>query len=172
MSKKPRDNAYWLGRLEREFPAIYSRYRSGAIPSVRAARLEAGLMRQPGIIDELLSRWEKATPSERDAFLRHIGAAPASTPTPRSKRSPGTLKHPLLDASGFLTKKAISRIDAAIARRGWVTPSGARRLGKLLTEMGRNKLDPRLGNALKRRWQPDADFLDALTNWLASTEGS
>lgn len=48
---KKRDSAYWLARLERDHPSIHARLLAGAIPSVRAACAEAGLIRLPSRLD-------------------------------------------------------------------------------------------------------------------------
>jgi hypothetical protein len=42
-SVRGKTNDYRLARLKREYPAIYARYEAGAIPSVRAAAIEAGI---------------------------------------------------------------------------------------------------------------------------------
>src|SRR5919199_2853675 len=68
MAKK-RDSRYWLGRLERDCPAIFAAYKAGQIKSVRQACARAGLIRLPGRLDGLKREWKAATERERSAFL-------------------------------------------------------------------------------------------------------
>ncbi len=74
MAKVVRNSAYWQGRLEREHPEIAERLRSGEIPSVRAAAIEAGLIRERKPLDDLRRAWAKAARGERRAFLAEVGA--------------------------------------------------------------------------------------------------
>ena len=74
MAKAFRDSAYWQGRLEREHPEIAERLRSGEIPSVRAAAIEAGLIRERKPLDDLRRAWAKAARGGRRAFLAEVGA--------------------------------------------------------------------------------------------------
>ncbi len=74
MAKSIRDSAYWQGRLEREHPKIAERLRSGEIPSVRAAAIEAGLIRERKPLGDLRRAWAKAEQGERQAFLAEVGA--------------------------------------------------------------------------------------------------
>ena len=76
MAKTTRDSNYWQGRLEREHPAIAERLRSGEIPSVRAAAIEAGLIRERTPLADLRRAWARAAQEERQAFLVEAGVAP------------------------------------------------------------------------------------------------
>lgn len=64
-----RDSAYWRGRIEREFPKIFKRLEKGELPSVRAAAIEAGLIRERTALMDLRRAWKKASPAERRDFL-------------------------------------------------------------------------------------------------------
>ncbi len=74
MAKVVRNSAYWQGRLEREHPEIAERLRRREIPSVRAAAIEAGLIRERKPLDDLRRAWTKAAQGERRAFLAEVGA--------------------------------------------------------------------------------------------------
>jgi len=74
MSKKKRDAAYWRGRLKREHPEIHARLETGDITSVRAAALEAGLIRERTPMMDLRRAWGHASEDARAAFLAEIGA--------------------------------------------------------------------------------------------------
>ena len=73
MAKATRDSSYWQGRLAREHPAIAERLRSGEIPTVRAAAIEAGLIRERTPLADLRRAWAKAAPEQRQAFVAEVG---------------------------------------------------------------------------------------------------
>lgn len=166
MSKpKKRDNAYWLGRLEREHPAIFDRLRSGAIPSVRAACAEAGLIRLPSRLDALKREWARASSSERAAFVAWVkGMLP---PRPTVVSLPVVLTGP----DGTLLPEVIDRIKAIMARPGPFGPGRAPH-GRIMSAMGYARSSTRLANALDRRGKPDGDFLDRLRAWMVAAEGA
>ncbi len=66
---------YLASRLKRDAPAIAERLASGEFPSVRAAALEAGIVRAPTALDLLRRAWRKASPEERRAFANEEGRA-------------------------------------------------------------------------------------------------
>lgn len=92
MGTKKRDAAYWRGRLDREFPDLAAKLDAGEIASVRAAAIEAGLIRDPTPYHELRRAWRKATKADRKAFLEELAtetaelamviAPPAPAPEP------------------------------------------------------------------------------------------
>jgi hypothetical protein len=63
-----RDATYWRRRLERDRPEIAARLRAGEIPSVRAAAIEAGFIRERTPLDDLRRAWAKASAGQRQAF--------------------------------------------------------------------------------------------------------
>ncbi len=69
-----RDSAYWRTRIEREFPEIFGRLEKKEIPSVRAAAIEAGLIRERTALMDLRRAWKKASPAERRDFLKQARA--------------------------------------------------------------------------------------------------
>lgn len=67
-----RDSAYWRARIEREFPEIFKRLEKKEIPSVRAAAIAAGLIRERTALMDLHRAWNKASPAERRDFLKQV----------------------------------------------------------------------------------------------------
>jgi hypothetical protein len=152
---KARSNAYWLARLKRDHPAIYARHKAGKIASVRQACAEAGLIHLPSRVDALMREWRAASDKERKEFVKRAKAAGLG----------GTTKpvfaEPLTGADGKLTSKAVGEIKTARLARGL-------KVGGVSKAMGYKPLDPRLGFALARHWEPTADFVHALERWLRS----
>jgi hypothetical protein len=67
-----RDSAYWKSRVEREYPDIWNRLERGEIASVRAAAIEAGLIRDRTPLMDLRRAWRNASIEERKAFLDEV----------------------------------------------------------------------------------------------------
>jgi hypothetical protein len=63
---------YLAGRIKRDRPDIHKRMEKGEFKSVRAAAIEAGIVKPPGPVDLLKRAWNKATPAQRKAFLLFI----------------------------------------------------------------------------------------------------
>lgn len=113
MSKpKTRDNTYWLGRLEREHPAIFDRLRSGAIPSVRAACAEARLIHLPSPLDALKRERARTSSAERAAFVAWAKGMLPPRPT--------VVSFPIVltDPDGTPLPEVIDRSKVIIARPG------------------------------------------------------
>lgn len=75
---KNRGAEYWRGRLEREHPDIAERLAAGEIASVRAACIEAGLIRQATGVDELRRAWTRASVKQRNTFLASVAPGMAA----------------------------------------------------------------------------------------------
>ncbi len=148
---KKRDSAYYLKRLRHEHPAIHAKVASGEITSVRAGRIEAGLIHLPTRLDALKREWKRASPKERRDFLdlvtgkTPLGAAPVD----------------LTDKDGFLTVNVIKQIDETMN-------TGRKWKGDLSEKLGYKRVDPRLGWAMARRSKPKAEFLKRLGRLLRS----
>jgi hypothetical protein len=67
-----RDSEYWKNRLKNEHPGIWKKHESGEISSVRAAAIEAGLIRERTPLMDLKRAWNNASDSERAAFLKEV----------------------------------------------------------------------------------------------------
>lgn len=146
---KKRDSAYWLARLKRQYPAIYDKHRSRHIPSVRAACIEARLIRQPSRLDALKRSWKGASPMDRRAFADWLRSGGARTVTPSNLVEPG----------GHLSAASIKRINN-------VMKFTRIKSGDVMARMGYKKLDSRLGSAIARRWKPKMAFLVRLAAFL------
>jgi len=77
---KDRSNAYWEARIARDHPEIFAQFRTGAIPTVRAARKAAGLLRQPTLLERLMLGWNRLGHRERNEFLRWAHATYRAKP--------------------------------------------------------------------------------------------
>jgi hypothetical protein len=67
---KDRTNTYWEARIARDYPEVFSQFRAGAIPTIRAARKAAGLLRQPTLLERMMREWDRLNHKERNEFLR------------------------------------------------------------------------------------------------------
>ena len=68
-----RDSEYWMKRLQTEHPEIWAKHKRGEIASVRAAAIEAGMIRQRTGLMDLRRGWKNASVDERDLFLKEVG---------------------------------------------------------------------------------------------------
>jgi hypothetical protein len=65
--------AYTVSRLQRESPELFEKVKAGEL-SAHAAAIQAGFRKKKTPLDNLRSAWAKASPDEREAFLKHINA--------------------------------------------------------------------------------------------------
>jgi hypothetical protein len=65
-------STYLARRIARDRPDILHRMKAGEFRSVRAAAIEAGIVKVPTALDLLRRAWAKATDEERVAFLKHV----------------------------------------------------------------------------------------------------
>lgn len=56
---------YLTARIERDRPDILKRLKNGEFKSVRAAAIEAGIIKPPTIVEQLLKLWAKTSEQER-----------------------------------------------------------------------------------------------------------
>ena len=56
---------YLTARLKRDHDDIFQRLAAGEFTSVRQAAIAAGIVKVPGVLDQFLRLWKKATPDER-----------------------------------------------------------------------------------------------------------
>jgi hypothetical protein len=82
-----RDATYWRRRLERDRPEIAARLRAGEIPSVRAAAIEAGFIRERTPLDDLRRAWAKASAGQRQAFLSGVAGEVAPPAADQDRRA-------------------------------------------------------------------------------------
>ncbi len=162
MAKK-RDSAYWLGRLERDHPAIFAAYKAGQIKSVREACAQARLIRLPGRLDALRREWKAASESERATFLEWTrNRAPKGDFTGGAKLS-GALdvSKTLVGADGYLLPAVIDHVRAIMSARNM-------KPWQVAVALGSHSHDMRVDLALRRSWQPTQDFIDRLREWIAT----
>ncbi len=67
-----RDSEYWIKRVKDEYPDVWAKYERGAIKSVRAAAIEAGLIRERTPLMDLNRAWKNASRAERKTFLADV----------------------------------------------------------------------------------------------------
>ena len=63
---------YLAARIKRDRPDIAARVKAGEFKSMRAAAIEAGIIKPPTPLDKLKAAWAKATKTERQAFMKWI----------------------------------------------------------------------------------------------------
>ena len=156
MTKKPgRDNAYYLKVLERDHPVIFDDYRAGGYPTVAKALVAAGLKSQRTPLQEMLNAWKKASTAEQAAFRSAIGATATSTLTPGSV----TTSRGPFSADRRLQPEAVKVIMEIMTRRGLTA-------GDVMDEVGRKRLNPSLGLALRQGARMQQDLIDDLEIWV------
>jgi hypothetical protein len=67
-SRQGTSAAYLAGRLKRDRPDIAAQVEQGKFRSIRAAALEAGIIKEPTPLQLLRRAWAKASPAERRQF--------------------------------------------------------------------------------------------------------
>jgi hypothetical protein len=72
-TEKGNSRAYTVSRLQREAPELFAQVAAGEL-SANAAAIQAGFRKKKTPLDNLRSAWAKASPDEREAFLKHINA--------------------------------------------------------------------------------------------------
>lgn len=154
--KKPkkRDRAYWLKRLRHDHPDFADRFDKGEFPSVRAACIEAGLLRKRSPLMVLKNEWKKASPRERDEFLAWAGRGTKAAPV--AAVAPAVL----IGSDGLLTEAAIAWIDSRMSAMRLAS-------GDLMRRIGRSHLDGSLGNALQLRSRPDPEMIENVKRILS-----
>lgn len=75
MSKKTKsDETADVQRLKLDFPDIHADLIAGRIPSLRKALIAAGLKDERTRLDKLKNSWTKASPTERETFLKWLSS--------------------------------------------------------------------------------------------------
>lgn len=157
-SGSARDNAYYLGRLEREAPDVFSDLNAGKIVSPAEAFRIAGLKRARTRLHELKNAWAKATEEDQKHFLSWLKAT-----VPAASASDEVARGEVLVVDGRLTDDAKERIAAVLASRR-IKPGAA------MKEMDFSPLDPSLGLALRRDTLIRPKLEHQLARWLAHYE--
>lgn len=170
MAKKIRDNAYYLERLEGEYPTVYADWKAGKYRSMRQAFIAAGLKKDTSQLNTLKNAWRKSSPSQQADFLRWIQAASSAgtAPTKNSKATLTTTSKPIqtiaiADAQRQLLPATIARIQTIKVRRGL-------KMGDVMREMSYKPLNASLGRALHRPTRLKPDLISALEKWLLNNQ--
>lgn len=156
MAKQKRDNDYYLSVVEKKHPAVYARYLAGEFRSASAAILAAGVRKPPKQIHALLRAWNKASATERADFLVAIGAVGSGASSPLAPRATPIV---IADAENRLTPAGRRRIEEIMARRGI-------KMGTVMDELGRKRLDASIGNAINHDHHLKPDLVLALQAWV------
>ena len=72
VAKQGNNVSYLASRLKRDRPDLAARVEAGEFKSMRAAAIEAGIVKVPSALVLLKRAWEKATPEEREEFNQWI----------------------------------------------------------------------------------------------------
>lgn len=183
-----RDNSYFSARLEREFPAIWADYQSGRYASLRAACIEAGLMKPRKRSNELKNAWRKAKVDEKIQFLqylkqegvlRRLRDLELDVPKREPTMGPGGEYGGVLSKVGFpwrievggrITPEGKELIVEIMRKRGLIAVQGQYHVGIIMRELGRgfNPQDPSLSLALKGGWRIRPELARALERWVAA----
>lgn len=174
MKKQMRGNDYLLPRLKNEHPAIYADLQAGKFKSERQAFIAAGLKRPPTRLNVLKNAWAKASVSEQAEFRRLIGIStivgPSLSPSlslPAPRASLHTPKSTTTAIGPFTTIHTLSRLQPwARARIETIMSIRKMKMGEVMAEMGCNKLNPALGNALRGNTRIQTQMAGELEQWL------
>ena len=63
---------YLVARIARDRPDILARMKAGEFASVREAAREAGMIKAPSLVTQVVRLWAKATPEERQAIRQRL----------------------------------------------------------------------------------------------------
>lgn len=169
--KSLRGNDYYARRLKEEHPLIFKEVLAGGKTLSDAFR-ESGLRKERTRFHEMRNGWDKASPSERDDFMRHAGLMPVAacpglvtssrtpklTPNPSAASTTGALA---FHHDRHLTSEGKDALRRFMQDRGF-----GGKTGKLMQLMGRSALDASVGIALRRDTKLDKDLLHDLEQLL------
>ena len=150
-----RDNDYYLDLLERKHPDVSRDLRAGKYKTVAEALKVAGVKKDRTPQQEMLNAWRKATPAERHAFLLKVGI----TGSGATSVVAATAARPFA-VDGHLEPASITLIQDVMAKRNM-------KIGDIMHELGRKRLNPSLGMAMNTGSRLKQDLIDDLESWLA-----
>lgn len=165
--KSKRDEAHHLQRLKLDFPEIYDELAAGRIPSLRKALVAAGLKAERTRLDKLKNSWTKASPAEREAFLRWLstkGAAEMIAAQTETDQPPSSRAAPGIASGRYLLPEAIADIRAVMNRRR-IRPND------IMAEIGFASDDLSLTRALAKGASLRLSVIAALEIWLRDNKG-
>ena len=168
--QKKRDNAYFLERLRAEHPEHWERYTAGGYASVRAALLDAGLLKQRYVLPRLKTLWKQADFSERAEFLtylqwhgqliqpyRQISASMhdgADETALQVDNRDGWYQLPLFRRNP-LPLRADDRVKIIeiMKTRGWISRDGTYHVGEVMRELEKS-VKPKIPELAQERFRP------------------
>ncbi len=157
MAGRKRDNAYYLGLVERRDPGIFARYRAGDMTAAEAIRA-AGVKTPPKAIHALRRAWKAASAADRTIFAAEVGLVPAGAVTgPLS--TPTAVTVTICNPDGRLTRDGARRIQEIMDKRGITT-------GGIMKEIGLDPLDASLGQALRHSSRIKQALAEAVQVWV------
>ena len=165
MTKKSqkRDNQYYIDRLRNEYPTVFADLQAGKFKNVAQALVAAGLRKPRSQLDVLSSAWNKASPTERDAFKLQIGCVAPTAVSAAQAVVSAVIALPTLARSAngksHLPPTLAAEVKAIMARRGLKN-------GGVMRELGLGPLDASLGRALARGHQIQDHMISALETWV------
>lgn len=71
-SSRSRDAAYWCDRIARDRPDILAAMQRGEYTSVRAAAIDAGVVKPESPLPRLQRAWRQASPAARRKFTANM----------------------------------------------------------------------------------------------------
>ena len=158
-NKSARGNAYYRDLLERKHPDVFLDLQAGKHKTVAEALKVAGVKKARTPLQEMMNAWGKATPAERDEFLLRLGipglGAISSARTAAARR---------FAIDRCLETDAIEDIRGVMAKRNL-------KMGDLMQELGRNRLNASVGMAMSRGSRLQNGLLDDLEDWLKKHAG-
>ncbi|MBZ7923560.1 hypothetical protein LAC81_17365 [Ensifer adhaerens] len=161
MSKKTKhDETGDVQRLKLDFPDLHADLLAGRIPSLRKALIAAGLKDERTRLDKLKNSWTKASPTERETFLKWLSSNGAIEMASHEV-DPPPASHPAAPiASGrYLLPETIADIRAIMNRRRM-------RANDIMAEMGFAGDDMSLTRALSKGASLRLSVIAALETWL------
>ncbi|MGN7801782.1 hypothetical protein ACTJKE_03515 [Ensifer sp. 22521] len=163
MSKKiKRDETVDVQRLKLDFPDIHADLLAGRIPSLRKALVAAGLKDERTRLDKLKNSWTKASPAERETFLKWLSSNGAvEMASAQAENDPPLVAHQAAAiASGrYLLPETIAEIRTIMNRRRM-------RANDIMAEMGFAGDDMSLTRALSKGASLRLSVIAALETWL------
>jgi len=153
--QEKRDNTYFLARLQAEQPDVWDKYQAGDYTSVRAALLDAGLLKQRNVLPKLKTLWGHTNATERAKFLVYLQHRNELTQPywrfdPKTSGDAVEVSRSDDDRSGWRqlplgrrnsmplrTNDRLAIINI-LRSRGWIDQNGTYHVGQVIAELERN----------------------------------
>lgn len=150
-----------LDHLRLRCPGVYSDFIAGRIGSLRAALELAGLRPERTRVQKLKNSWKKASPKERQEFVKWLTVEGEADLPSRASHS-GLPDAPIANGR-YLLPQTIARLEATMTARN-MAPAD------VMQEMGFGANDRSLLRAMARKTCLRLKVIEALGYWLRSHE--